>query len=73
MGKAKSRKFTILHSNDLHGDFFPKETDGKESGGLSRLAGYVEKTRKEEENVIYAIASFSVRDKYPSPMTALSR
>ncbi|MBP5184388.1 MAG: bifunctional metallophosphatase/5'-nucleotidase [Lachnospiraceae bacterium] len=56
MGKAKSRKLTILHSNDLHGDFFPKEKDGVESGGLSRLAGYVEKTRREEENVIYAIA-----------------
>ncbi len=56
MSKENVKEFTILHSNDLHGDFFPKETDGRESGGLSRLAGYVEKTRKEEENVIYAIA-----------------
>lgn len=50
------KKLTILHSNDLHGDFLPKETDGKETGGLTRLAGYVNKVRKEKENVIYAIA-----------------
>lgn len=50
------KKLTILHSNDLHGDFLPKETDGKETGGLSRLSGYVTKTRSERENVIYAIA-----------------
>ena len=50
------KKLTILHSNDLHGDFLPKETDGKETGGLSRLAGYVNKVRAERENVIYAIA-----------------
>ena len=50
------KKLTILHSNDLHGDFLPKETDGKETGGLSRLAGYVNKVRSERENVIYAIA-----------------
>ena len=50
------KKLTILHSNDLHGDFLPKEADGKETGGLSRLAGYVAKTRQERENVIYAVA-----------------
>ena len=50
------KKLTILHSNDLHGDFLPKEQDGKETGGLSRLAGYVNKVRAERENVIYAIA-----------------
>ncbi|MBO4323931.1 MAG: bifunctional metallophosphatase/5'-nucleotidase [Lachnospiraceae bacterium] len=50
------KKLTILHSNDLHGDFLPKETDGKETGGLTRLAGYVGKVRREKENVIYAIA-----------------
>ena len=50
------KKLTILHSNDLHGDFLPKTVDGKETGGLSRLAGYVNKARQEEENVIYAIA-----------------
>lgn len=50
-------KLTLLHSNDLHGDFLPKKgEDGKETGGLSRLAGYVKKVRESEENVIYANA-----------------
>jgi len=47
------KHLTILHSNDLHGDFLPHE-DG--TGGLSRLSGYVKKTRAEEKNVIYANA-----------------
>ena len=50
------RKITLLHSNDMHGDFLPKETDGKESGGLTRLSGYLNRVREEEEYVIYAIA-----------------
>ena len=50
------RKLTILHSNDLHGDFLPKTVDGVETGGLSRLSGYVKKVRAEEEYVIYANA-----------------
>ncbi len=49
-------KLTILHSNDMHGDFLPKMKDGKETGGLSRLSGYVNSVRAENENVIYAIA-----------------
>ena len=50
------KKLTILHSNDLHGDFLPKVKAGKETGGLSRLSGYVSKMRREKENLIYAIA-----------------
>ena len=50
------KKLTILHSNDLHGDFLPKTVDGKDTGGLARLAGYINKMRDERENVIYAIA-----------------
>ena len=46
-------KFTILHSNDLHGDFLPHEENGHMVGGLSRLSGYVKKVREEEENVLY--------------------
>lgn len=49
-------KLTILHSNDMHGDFLPTVRDGKEVGGLTRLSGYVEQVRNEKENVIYAIA-----------------
>ena len=52
----KYKKLTLLHSNDLHGDFF-SETDGeKVVGGASRLSGYVNKVREEEENVLYVIA-----------------
>ena len=50
------KKLTILHSNDMHGDFLPKLVDGKQTGGLARLAGYVKKVRAEKENVIYANA-----------------
>lgn len=50
------KKLTLLHSNDLHGDFAEESLDGKLIGGVSRLSGYVQKVRSEEENVIYAIA-----------------
>ena len=50
------KKLTILHSNDLHGDFLPKKSAGVETGGLPRLSGYVKKVRGEEKNVIYANA-----------------
>ena len=50
------KKLTLLHSNDLHGDFLPEIKDGLETGGLSRLAGYIRKVRSEEKNVIYANA-----------------
>ncbi len=53
---TKHAKLTLLHSNDLHGAFLPEYKAGHEIGGISRLSGYVKKVRKEEENVIYAVA-----------------
>ncbi|HDP89851.1 MAG TPA: bifunctional metallophosphatase/5'-nucleotidase [Thioalkalivibrio sp.] len=53
-----TRRFTILHSNDLHGDFVA-ESEGPSGhliGGLSLLLGYLNKVRREEDNVIYVIA-----------------
>ena len=50
------KKLTILHSNDLHGDFLPKESEEGETGGLVRLSGYVNEVRKKEPNTIYAVA-----------------
>ena len=50
------KKLTILHSNDLHGDFLPKETADGEVGGLVRLSGYVNKVRSEEANTVYLMA-----------------
>lgn len=50
------RKLTLLHSNDMHGDFLPKEKDGKKTGGISYLSGYIKKVREEEKNVLYVNA-----------------
>ena len=50
------KKLTILHSNDLHGDFLDEKIDDKLVGGVSRLSGYVNKVRDEEKNVIYTIS-----------------
>ena len=54
--KKNLKKLTILHSNDLHGDFLAEKVGDKLVGGVSRLSGYVKKVRNEEKNVIYAIA-----------------
>ena len=50
------KKLTILHSNDMHGDFFAEEVDSRLIGGISMLSGYIAKVRQEEENVLYAVA-----------------
>lgn len=50
------KKITILHSNDMHGDFTAQEKDEKLIGGVSMLSGYIQQVRKEEKNTIYAIA-----------------
>ena len=50
------KKLTILHSNDLHGDFLAENLDSGLVGGVSMLSGYINKVRDEEENVLYAIA-----------------
>ena len=59
----KTKKFTILHSNDMHGDFLSevKEGSGKLIGGLALLSGYINKVRKEEENVLYVISGDMVQ------------
>ena len=51
-----TKKITILHSNDLHGDFLAEQVDEKLVGGVSMMSGYIEKVRAEEPNTIYAIA-----------------
>lgn len=53
-----TRKFTILHSNDMHGDFIAESSgeSGELIGGLALLSGYINKVRLEEENVLYVIA-----------------
>ena len=50
------KKLTILHSNDMHGDFHAEKIDDKLLGGVAMLSGYVQKVRAEEENVLYTIS-----------------
>ena len=58
-----TRRFTILHSNDMHGDFLAEQAagGGELIGGLPLLSGYINKVRAEEENVIYVIAGDMVQ------------
>jgi 5'-nucleotidase len=53
-----TRRLTILHSNDMHGDFVAEAcgATGTMIGGLSLLSGYVNQVRRDEENVLYVIA-----------------
>jgi 5'-nucleotidase/UDP-sugar diphosphatase len=53
-----TRKFTILHSNDMHGDFLAEQAagGGELIGGLPLLSGYINRVRAEEKNVLYVIA-----------------
>jgi 5'-nucleotidase/UDP-sugar diphosphatase len=47
-----TKRFTILHSNDMHGDFLA-EVQGEKGeliGGLALLSGYINKVREEEEH-----------------------
>jgi len=59
----KTKKFTILHSNDMHGDFLAEVSGekGKLIGGLALLSGYINQVRKEEENVFYVISGDMVQ------------
>ena len=50
------KKLTLLHSNDMHGDFAAEQVDENLIGGVSMLSGYINKVRSEEKNVLYAIA-----------------
>src|SRR4030042_6713886 len=58
-----TKKFTILHNNDIHGDVLA-EVQGKKGdliGGLALLSGYINKVRHEEENVLYVISGDMVQ------------
>jgi len=53
-----TKKITILHSNDMHGDFLAEVqgAGGKLIGGLSLLSGYIGQVRREEKNVLFTIS-----------------
>lgn len=50
------KDLTILHTNDMHGDFLIEEKDGVETGGLVRLSGYVQHEREINPNTLYVMA-----------------
>ena len=50
------KKLTILHSNDMHGDFMASMENDQLTGGVSMLSGYLSRVRLEEKNVLYAIS-----------------
>ena len=50
------KKLTILHSNDLHGDFLAEQTDERLVGGVSMLSGYINQVKSTEKNTLYCIA-----------------
>jgi 5'-nucleotidase/UDP-sugar diphosphatase len=53
-----TKNFTILHSNDMHGDFLAEAAggEGKLIGGLALLSSYINRVREEEDNVIYVVS-----------------
>ena len=61
MKNERYRNLTLLHSNDLHGDFHAAEIDAQTVGGVSMLSGYVRKVREEVENVVYCISGDMVQ------------
>ena len=58
MDNQRLKRFTILHSNDMHGDFLAEvdHGNGEMVGGLSLLSGYINQVRSHEKNVIYTIS-----------------
>ena len=53
---SRYKKLTLLHSNDMHGDFLAENINEALVGGVSMLSGYVDKVRREEKNTLYCIA-----------------
>lgn len=56
MEETVYKKLTLLHSNDMHGDFFAEKVDDKLTGGVSMLSGYLTKCRNVDPNVVYVIS-----------------
>ena len=50
------KNLTLLHSNDMHGDFLSEKIDDVEVGGISMLCGYVRKIKAEMPNSLYCIS-----------------
>ena len=61
MGKTK--RLTILHANDFHGQISFKITeDYTLAGGIALLSGYIKKVRRGEDAVFCAICGDILQD-----------
>jgi len=52
---SKSKKITILHTNDIHSRIEPFPNDGGRNanqGGMTKLASVIQKVRQEEDNIL---------------------
>ena len=59
----ETKRLTILHANDFHGQIsFKINPDFSLSGGISLLSGYIKKVRKEEEAVFCAVCGDILQD-----------
>jgi len=58
---SRYKKLTLLHSNDMHGDFMAEKVDERLMGGVSMLAGYVDQVRNTQPNTLYCIAGDMLR------------
>ena len=47
---------TLLHTNDIHGDFLPKEENGILKGGIAYMSGYINEKRAQNDNTLFAVA-----------------
>jgi 5'-nucleotidase/UDP-sugar diphosphatase len=63
MNDQRFQKLTLLHSNDMHGDFLAEMqgASGRLIGGLGLLSGYLNQVRQSERNVLYVISGDMVQ------------
>jgi 5'-nucleotidase / UDP-sugar diphosphatase len=61
--RVSNKAITLLHSNDMHGDFFAemRGAGGSLIGGLALLSGYLDQVRRAEKHVLYVIAGDMVQ------------
>lgn len=57
------KNLTLLHSNDMHGDFLAEDVSENLTGGVSMLSGYIDKVRREVPNTLYCIAGICSADR----------
>ena len=74
---ADLKKLTILHSNDMHGDFLAEEIDDELVGGVSMLSGYLNKVRAagsadQRKNLPARAGKFRLRHRGGAPPAAQS-